>query len=203
MNMNDIDVYAVIKELYPAGSIARYFLVCHSESVARKALDIANRMDDPSIDRGLVYRGAMLHDIGMIFTDCPECGGTGAEPYFYHGVLGGDYLRSKGFEQLARFAERHLWMGLSREDIQREHIDLPPGTYMPETAEERLVCYADCFFSKVPRWLTTPKPVAHIVSKLPRYQAERFLAAAEAYGDCTHQEARLLLLDSPAVRTSS
>lgn len=193
MSETSVNAYEIIRRLYEPGSPAHYYLVCHGEAVARKAAEIADRLDKPGIDRGLLYRGAMLHDIGMILTDVPECGGTGTKPYFYHGVLGGQYLRGIGLDTYARFAERHQWMGLTKEDIEMEGFDYPDGVYMPETLEERLVCFADCYFSKVSRWLTTPKPVEHIVSKLPGYQAERFLNTALEFGECTERECRNLL----------
>ena len=45
--------------------------------------------------------------------------------------------------------ERHTGTGITREQIERQQLPLPPdGHYEPETIEEQLVCYADKFFSK-------------------------------------------------------
>ena len=42
----------------------------------------------------------------------------------------------------------HTGAGISDEDITELDLPLPPGNYMPETLLERLVCYADKFYSK-------------------------------------------------------
>ncbi len=66
-----------------------------------------------------------------------------------HGVLGGRLIRNEGLgEKYALVAERHTGAGISDEDIKNQSLPLPPGQYMPETLLERLVCYADKFYSK-------------------------------------------------------
>ena len=58
-------------------------------------------------------------------------------------------IREAGFpEEIARVAERHTGAGISADDIKAMNLPLPPGDYMPRTLLERLVCYADKFFSK-------------------------------------------------------
>ena len=58
-------------------------------------------------------------------------------------------LRKAGApEWLARVAERHTGAGITAEDIAENHLPMPPGDYMPETLLERLICYADKFYSK-------------------------------------------------------
>ena len=59
-------------------------------------------------------------------------------------------LRAAGVPEIyARVAERHTGAGLTRKEIDARHLPLPAGrSYMPETLLEKLVCYADCFYSK-------------------------------------------------------
>jgi uncharacterized protein len=64
-------------------------------------------------------------------------------------VLGDELLRDEGLpEELCRFCSHHTGVGLTRDDIERQGLPLPPGDYVAETDEERLVMYADKFHSK-------------------------------------------------------
>ena len=127
----------------------RHILVTHSESVARRALQIASQHPELNIDTDFVREAAMLHDVGIIRVDAPsiECHGT--EPYIRHGVCGAELLRSEGIdERYARICERHTGAGLSKREIEAQDLPLPHRDFLPETLEEQVICYADKFFSK-------------------------------------------------------
>ena len=118
----------------------------HSESVARKALAVCKAHPELGADEELVYAGAMLHDIGIVKCDAPGIHCFGTEPYIKHGVIGEASLMENGkwkmenglapdvLAKLGRICARHTGTGL-------------PGLE-PETIEEKIVCYADKFFSK-------------------------------------------------------
>ena len=58
-------------------------------------------------------------------------------------------LRERGLVRHAQVCERHTGTGLSREQIQKQHLPLPlDGQYEPDTLEEQVICYADKFYSK-------------------------------------------------------
>lgn len=139
----------IIDKYYSGNAVLRHILVTHSQSVARLALQIASLHPELHIDTGFVREAAMLHDIGIVLTDAPgiECHGT--EPYIRHGVCGAGLLRKEGVdEKYARVCERHTGAGLTLNDIVRQHLPLPHKDLVPETTEEKLICYADKFFSK-------------------------------------------------------
>lgn len=121
----------------------------HCRSVADKALAIAKE-NSLTLDAAEIEAGAMLHDIGIFMTDAPGIHCHGTEPYLAHGRAGADLLRAEGApEKYARIAERHTGAGLTPADIARLSPALPPDrSYMPETELEKLICYADKFFSK-------------------------------------------------------
>lgn len=121
----------------------------HSRSVADLALEI-NDKRNPGLDRDTVEAAAMLHDIGVFLVDAPAIGCHGLQPYIRHGLLGADLLRRHGYpEDIARVAERHTGSGIADSDILRLDLDLLPGrVYMPQSTLERLICYADKFYSK-------------------------------------------------------
>lgn len=58
-------------------------------------------------------------------------------------------IRDEGLpEEWARVAERHTGTGITMEDILQQNLDLPLADYCPETLLEKLICYADKFYSK-------------------------------------------------------
>ena len=120
----------------------------HCRAVADLALDIARREKLP-LDEDDIEAAAMLHDIGIVQTDAPGIHCHGTEPYMMHGVLGSRLLRSEGVpEAIAAVAERHTGAGITADDIKVFGLPMPPGDYMPRMLLERLVCYADKFYSK-------------------------------------------------------
>lgn len=143
-----IDYQAIIDKYYKSGSPLRATLIRHSAQVADKALEIAhNKHLDLSDDD--IKAAAMLHDIGIFLTHAPSIFCEGSEPYICHGILGAKLLRDEGVpEYVARVAERHTGAGLTADDIRNQSLPLPPGDYMPVTLLEKLICYADKFFSK-------------------------------------------------------
>lgn len=140
---------AIYDKYYPAGTPLRGILEKHSRSVAALALEI-NRSRNLGLDPEQIEDAAMLHDIGIFLTDAAgiECYGT--ENYLRHGILGADLLRREGApEWAARVAERHTGAGISTDDIAAMNLPLPFNrNLMPETRLEKLVCYADKFYSK-------------------------------------------------------
>ncbi|MCM1518710.1 MAG: HD domain-containing protein [Pseudoflavonifractor sp.] len=143
-----MDYRVVIERYYPAGSRGREVLVRHSRQVADKALGIARRLGLPLAEAD-VEAAAMLHDIGIFLTDAPSIGCTGSEPYIAHGILGADLLRRDGVdERFARVAERHTGAGLTASEIESQGLPLPHRDMLPESLLEKLICYADKFYSK-------------------------------------------------------
>lgn len=155
----------------------------HCEAVAQLALDIARRKSLP-LDRKMIHEAAMLHDIGICMTDAPDIDCHGSEPYIMHGVSGGEIIRREGLpEEYARVAERHTGAGITPEDIVRQSLPLPPGDYMPESLLERLVCYADKFYSKSGDMKR--KPFERVVASMERISADtlsRFLSLHAEFG---------------------
>lgn len=124
----------IIDKYYPEGSRLRDIYMKHAESVAGLAEELRAEFM-PELDPQQVKASAMLHDIGIFLTDAPgiECRGTA--PYIQHGPMGAELLRREGApEWAARVAERHTGVGI--------------GELVPQTPLEKLVCYADKFYSK-------------------------------------------------------
>ena len=126
----------------------RDILVSHSRAVAEKALAIADAHPELGLDRQFILEAAMIHDIGIVMTDAPGIKCFGTEPYIRHGVCGAEIMRAEGYPRHARVCERHTGAGLSKTEIEAQDLPLPRVDLLPETLEEKVICYADKFFSK-------------------------------------------------------
>ena len=134
---------------YCSGSPAAFeAMVRHGMQVARKARAIAAASPSLNADPVFLYEASMLHDIGMIQTDAAELGCFGRAPYILHGVLGRELLEKEGLLRHALVCERHVGAGITEHDIRSRNLPLPLRDMTSQTIEEKLICYADKFFSK-------------------------------------------------------
>ncbi len=166
----------ILSKYYEEGSALLDLLLTHSEMVARKALAVADTAK-LNIDREFVYNAAMLHDIGIFKCNAPGIYCYGDEPYIRHGLLGGELLRKEGVDEaFARVCERHTGSGLTAKEIAETGMPLPHIDLLPETLEEKLICYADKFFSKSgnPREEKSLDRVRHSMSKFGPDSLARF-----------------------------
>ena len=138
----------LIDKYYPEDNELRHILINHSQSVARKALQIVSSHPELHLDAQFVEEAAMLHDLGIFRTDAPGIQCFGSEPYICHGRLGAEILRKEGYERHARVCERHTGAGITCKGIIAQGLPLPHQDFLPETMEEKVICYADKFFSK-------------------------------------------------------
>lgn len=180
------DYQRIIDKYYPEGSPLRDIYLTHCRSVADKALAIADSCRLP-VDRGDVEAAAMLHDIGIFLCNAPSIHCHGTEHYMCHGFLGADLLRREGApEELARVAERHTGAGITREEIIADGMPLPlDRTFTPETLLERLICYADKFYSK--SGSLDEKPLPKVMVQMARFGSEsyaRFQALHREFSQC-------------------
>ena len=143
-----MDYNLIIQKYYNGNPELLKILLKHSKAVADKAIAIAKAHPELPIDRQFLLEAAMVHDIGIIKTNAPDIQCFGTEPYIRHGVLGAEMMRAEGYPLHARVCERHTGAGLSLKEIKEQSLPLPHEDLLPETLEEKLICYADKFFSK-------------------------------------------------------
>lgn len=152
-------------------------IVCR---IAERLMDAAGQ----DVDKDLVRAGCLLHDVG-VYRLYDITGELEHAQYIRHGVLGHGLLADEGYpEAVCRFCSRHTGMGLTHGDIERQRLPLPPGDYVAETAEERLVMYADKFHSKTspPKFVSAPSYAVH-VRRFGADKATAFAAMRDRYGD--------------------
>ena len=172
-----IDYLEIIKKYYAEGSDAYNLLVTHSRQVAELAVALLERKPELNVSRDFVYEAAMLHDIGMFRTNAPSIFCYGELPYLRHGVEGRKILDSLGLEKHGLVCERHTGAGLTAQEIVEQHLPLEPRDMLPLTLEEKLVCYADNFFSK--SHIAPARSVEQVRSQMKQY-GEGSVARLEA-----------------------
>lgn len=143
-----MDYQSIIDKYYPCDNQLKNILMEHSRHVADKALSIVDKHPELGADRAFVEEAAMLHDIGILRCDADGICCFGTEPYIKHGIIGAQMMRDEGYEKHARVCERHTGAGITLHQIEERHLPLPHQNFLPETIEEKIVCYADKFFSK-------------------------------------------------------
>lgn len=174
----------IIRSIYAHGSMAHDIVMGHAVAVTRKAVAIARRLSHLNPDIRFIAEAAMLHDIGICFTNAPSIGCTGAHPYVCHGYLGRKLLEDRGLHRHALVCERHVGAGLSAVEIRARELPLPERDMLPESMEEQIICYADKFFSKKNNELDNERPISDVVRDLEKYgpeQVRRFLAWADRF----------------------
>lgn len=173
----------IIDRYYGSQPQLKELLLTHSECVARKAKECLARHSF-DIDSRFVEEAAMLHDIGILRTHAPGILCMGDRPYICHGVEGRAILESEGLPRHALVCERHTGSGLSVGDIIRQDLPLPHRDMLPVSIEEKLVCYADKFFSKSGD-LAREKPLDKVISEMARHGEDtlgRFMELHALFG---------------------
>ena len=147
-NSNRIDYISIIEKYYTKNSPLYNLLIAHSKSVAELAIEIVASHPELGADASFAYEAAMLHDIGIYLTNAPKIFCTGDKPYIMHSLLGAEILRSEGLGKHALVCERHTGAGISAKEIEQQNLPLPHKDAIPISIEEKIVAYADKFFSK-------------------------------------------------------
>jgi uncharacterized protein len=180
-----IDYQSIIERYYTPGHDDYRLLMQHSRQVAELSHQLCQRLIDKMhpIDDDFVYEAAMLHDIGMFRTNAPSIFCFGTEPYLCHGIIGREILDSIGLFRHALVCERHTGAGLTEQEIIDQKLPLPHRDLLPLSLEEKVVCYADKFYSK--SHIAPAKPVEDVIRQLSKYgegTVSRFNAMVETFG---------------------
>lgn len=156
----------IIDKYYSDNPPLRELLILHSRLVADKALKVAAAHPELALDSRFIEEAAMLHDIGIFLTDAAPIHCFGRFHYICHGYLGADLLRSEGLPDHALVAERHTGTGLTLKQILERDLPVPHRDMVPVSLEEKVVCFADKFFSKThPEEEKTPQQAEKSLAK--------------------------------------
>jgi len=165
----------LINRYYEGHAQARKILLAHSRLVSRLAVAVAEQAGRRQpVDTEFVEQAALLHDIGMLYTNTPGLHCHGDRPYIAHGIIGAELLRKEGLPRHALVCERHIGVGLSVADIVAQNLPLPHYDMRPQTLEERIVAYADLFFSKTRQGMRTAEAVRESLARHGRHKVAIF-----------------------------
>lgn len=145
----------------------------HSRLVAGKALTVALARGFDGNGLKFIEEAALLHDIGVIGTGSPRLGCRGEASYLCHGILGREILEREGYPEHALVCERHIGVGLTIEDIVRQGLPLPLRDMTPVTLAERIICFADLFYTKKPDRVDRELTVDEVRQGLARFGGEK------------------------------
>lgn len=167
---------SIIDKYYPPSEL-RDLLLTHSTMVTELCIEIINRLN-LEIDKDFVVEAAMLHDIGIFRCNAPSILCNGELPYICHGTEGSKILMAENLPRHALVAERHTGAGLTVEDIIRQNLPIPVRDMTPKSLEEKLICYADKFYSKSgnPTQRKSIQAVMDSMSKFGKKTFDRFRA---------------------------
>jgi uncharacterized protein len=166
-------VIEIIEKYYQHNTLAHSILIRHSNMVAKKAVELANKIKHLNPDVEFIKEAALLHDIGMFLTNEPRLGCYGDKEYICHGYLGRALLEKEGLPRHALVCDRHVGVGLSISDIDQQKLPLPRRDMIPVSLEEKLICYADKFFSKIITSLNAEKSLVEVRKHIERYGSEK------------------------------
>lgn len=145
----------------------------HSRYVAALAVEVCDRLALGNHDRVFVEEAALLHDIGVSQVNAPGIGLHGIHPYIVHGVLGRTILENEGYPAHALVSERHIGVGLTVADIDRQRLPLPRRDMCPVSLCEQIICFADLFYSKQPGKLGERKTPERVRKKLASFGEDK------------------------------
>ena len=74
----------IIEKFYLPKTLLYNITVKHGLQVAEKAIAVADRLAHLKPDRNFIYESAMLHDIGIVFSEMSRLGSYGIHPYIVH-----------------------------------------------------------------------------------------------------------------------
>jgi len=105
----------------------------HCREVSKFSVKIARAFQkkDYTVDVQLVEVAGLLHDIGRSKTHT-----------VHHGIIGGEIAQSFDLpDAIVQVIQRHVGGGVPKEEAKQ--LGWPPKDYLPQTLEEKIVCYAD------------------------------------------------------------
>ncbi len=153
-------------------------VISHCLAVTELALQIGNKLEAKGhkVDLPLVEAGALLHDIGRSKTHGVE-----------HSLVGAQIAQAIGLPQpVIDIIKRHVGAGISPQEA--DWLGWPKDNYVPQTLEEKVVCYAD---KRIDHDKVVP-----VETEIERLQNNGFPEAAERVRNL-HAEITHLLGENP------
>jgi len=154
----------------------------HCEIVSDIALWCASNINE-EIDKELLKTAALLHDIGSYpFLAAEKASDDHKKCYPQHAILGAKILGDEGLDSsISKLVETHILLGLTKEEIISGGWLLPARNYEPTSIEGRILCYADRFHSKTPKFNSFNSFLKRLNEDMPK-QAYKFKKWSHEFG---------------------
>ncbi len=180
-----IDPDAIINKYYHKGTDLYNILINHSRIVTQKSIEIGETLSELNPDIKFIEKAAMLHDIGIYLTKANSIGCKGEYAYICHGYLGRELLDHIGLpSKYGLVCERHTGAGITKENIILNKLPLPHRDMVPKTLEEKIICVADKFHSKSPKFSSKKISTHEIIEELKKIHpqhSQRFTQWAKEF----------------------
>jgi len=167
--MQPINYFEIIHKYIPPDSFTYSVYLPHVALVTAKALKIARKLGLSDAQQIFIEEAAMLHDIGIVKVKRYDPASGSDLPYICHAPAGREILEREGLPKHALVAETHIGVGISKEEIVANQYPLPHRDLIPESIEEKIISWADLFFSKTPHKLWIEASLDEIEQKVARY----------------------------------
>lgn len=167
--MNKKIDYSKIIDKYITNTLTKKIYLIHVTLVTQRALRIARGLNLPAETIQFIEEASMLHDIGIAMVDDIDLGCTGKLEYICHGTKGREILESEGLPKHALVAERHTGVGIPVENIIKENLPLPHRDMLAESLEEKIISWADLFYSKNPDDLFRERSIERAFESIAKY----------------------------------
>jgi uncharacterized protein len=161
-----LNYFEIIHKYIDPSSFTYSVYLPHVILVTQRALSIARGLGLSAESQQFIEEAAMLHDIGIIKVNSPKLGTTGDLPYVCHGNQGRIILEAEGLPKHALVAERHTGVGIPLSQIVERDLPLPHRDMLAESIEEKIISYADLFYSKRIAKLWIPEAAEEIEAEL-------------------------------------
>lgn len=159
----------IINKYYKKGTKSYNFLTKHSRMILEKSLEIAKKLKHLNPNLKFIEEASILHDTGIFQVNAPEIGCFGKKPYICHGCLGREILEKEGLSKHALVCEHHVGAGISKKEVGKENLPLPKRDMLPVSLEEKIICFADKFYSKIENGIPKEKTVPEIQKELSKF----------------------------------
>lgn len=164
-----LNYFEIIHKYIDPSSFTYAVYIPHVVLVTQRSLSIARGLGLSAESQQFIEEAAMLHDIGVIKVNSPKLATTGDLPYVCHGNQGRIILEAEGLPKHALVAERHTGVGIPLAQIVERDLPLPHRDMLAESIEEKIISYADLFYSKRLAKLWIPEAADEIEAELAEF----------------------------------
>jgi len=108
-------------------------VIAHCQAVASLAVELSEKFEAKNypINMALIEAGALLHDLGRAKTHSVN-----------HAIEGMQIAQAESLpDAIICIIKRHVGAGITSEEA--EVLNWPKDNYIPQSLEEKIVCYAD------------------------------------------------------------